>query len=256
MMGLFGRAQRSAGNEGLENAVGASSTFTGTLRSDGGVRIDGTFEGIIEVAGNVVIGQGARVVADITARNITIGGTVSGNVDGTGLLQILSTGQVFGDICVASMMIDEGGVFQGVSRMRGLDQPALAPPRDDAASAPPSSTIVAVDRPTVEVVARPALAPDTLGPSPVVPGPTAAGAGPAPSAPREPTVAPPAPAAPEPAPPATDDLGLGIDLSKIDIEPTIPDVVIEEIEAPTEAPPNRNAAPATGRSQRRSGRRR
>src|SRR3990170_1826221 len=111
-MGWFGRPSRPAQHEALDSTVGAPSSFQGMLRSDGGVRIDGTFEGTIEVAGNVVIGPGARVVADVTARNATVGGALKGNVDCTGQLQILSTGQVFGDIAVASVMIDEGGVFQ------------------------------------------------------------------------------------------------------------------------------------------------
>lgn len=144
-MGFFSRAQRPAQNEALESAVGPTSTLAGTLRSDGGVRVDGVFEGIIEVAGNVVVGPDGRVTGDITGRNITVGGVVHGNIDGTGQLQILATGQVIGDISVASVMIDEGGVFQGTSRLRGLDQPALPAPAD-ASAEPQARTVEATAR--------------------------------------------------------------------------------------------------------------
>ena len=42
-MGFFSRAQRPAQNEALESAIGPTSTLAGTLRSDGGVRVDGVF---------------------------------------------------------------------------------------------------------------------------------------------------------------------------------------------------------------------
>ena len=71
-------------------------------------------EGYIEVAGNVVVGESGRVMADISGRNITVAGLVKGNITGTGRLEILATGQVIGDITVASVMIDDGGIFQGV----------------------------------------------------------------------------------------------------------------------------------------------
>ncbi len=171
-MGWFGR-DTSAGSiqqEPLETAVGPSASVTGHLKSDGGVRIDGAFEGVIEVAGNVVVGEGATVVADITARNITVGGAVKGNIDGAGRLEILSSGEVYGDIMVGSVMIDEGGVFQGTSRMRGMDQRALAAPKEaeDGAAAERSASSrdsnVAVEDITftdeaVEAVARPAPEP-------------------------------------------------------------------------------------------------
>jgi cytoskeletal protein CcmA (bactofilin family) len=155
-MSWFGRSSRPAQHEALESAVGATSSFQGILRSDGGVRIDGTFEGAIEVAGNVVIGQGARVVADVVARNLTVGGALKGNVDCAGQLQILSTGQVFGDIAVASVMIDDGGVFQGSSHMRGIEQLALPAPR---AEGPATIDAAARVEPVIATVRQPAVEP-------------------------------------------------------------------------------------------------
>jgi cytoskeletal protein CcmA (bactofilin family) len=201
-MALFGREKRSAQHDALENIVGASANFRGTLRSDGGLRIDGTFEGTIEVAGNVVIGEGARVVADITARNITVGGAVKGNINGTGRLEILSTGHVYGDIAVASVMIDEGGLFQGTSRMRGLEHPALAAPRDGTAAPAADDAVVDIDLDLDD------------GPLDVEPRP------------------------------ARPSQSLDVD----DIEPIIPDVVIEDVD-------ERSRTSSRGRPDHRRGRR-
>jgi len=218
-MGLFGRDTHPAQREAVETTIGASTTVRGALRSDGGARIDGTFEGNIEVAGNVIIGESGRVIGDIHARNVTVGGAVNGNVFGAGRLEILSTGQVLGDIVVAAVMIDEGGIFQGTSRMTGFEQRALAAPQDAQADAG-AKPVIDVGADTVDVTARPA------GPSATRHSPRV----------REHRVAMP-----------------NLDLDALDIEPVIPDIVIEDVQdgvtqaraTPSDAPAanNRSGSP-------------
>jgi len=147
-MGLFSlvlrRPAQSAGNDVVETVVGPSATFTGTIRCDGGVAIKGRFEGIVEVGGNVVIGRDAIVAANIAGKDVVVGGMVKGNIESSGRIEILSTGQVFGDLTASAIMIDEGGMFQGISRMRGAVNPSrtLAAPRD---AAPPPRENVIID---------------------------------------------------------------------------------------------------------------
>ncbi len=195
-MGLFGRDNLPAGREPVETTIGPSTTLQGTLRSDGGVRVNGTFQGNIEVVGSVVVGEGGRVIGDITARNITVGGAIDGNAHAGEQLAILSTGQVIGDIAAMSLDIAPGGIHQGYTRMTGFEQRALAAPVDTvpepevvpAAGAPAGD----LDTGTVEVTARPAGR-------------------------REPRVREHQVAMPD------------LDLSAIDIEPVIPDIVIEDV---------------------------
>ncbi len=228
LMSFFGREARRSQHEVLESVVGPSASVTGHLRSDGGVRVDGIFEGVIEVAGNVVIGDGAKVVANITARNVTVGGALKGNVDATGRLEILSHGQVLGDIMVGQVMIDEGGVFQGNSRIRGMDQRALQAPTDDVAGS--------------DVVIEP------LAGTARHDGPTGSAAGPA--------VAGASSAASEPGPavtvegssrPASDEAEEEVYELAEDIEPIIPEVASDD--APPAPPPtsSRRRAQPSGR---------
>ncbi|MFQ6057488.1 MAG: polymer-forming cytoskeletal protein [Anaerolineae bacterium] len=123
-MSLFGR-EREAPSEKIENVIGATANFNGHLKADGGIRIDGVFEGTVETAGNVIVGEGAQVMADITARNVSVAGVVKGNINATGRLEILATGKVWGDIAVASFLIDEGGFFRGQSVMQGEPEPLV-----------------------------------------------------------------------------------------------------------------------------------
>jgi cytoskeletal protein CcmA (bactofilin family) len=100
----------------IENVFGASTRFEGNLTSDGNIRVDGVFEGSIETAGNVIIGEQARVM---------VWGAVKGNITALGRLEILSSGRVWGDIKVAALLIDEGGVLRGQCIMQGENEPLL-----------------------------------------------------------------------------------------------------------------------------------
>lgn len=146
-MPWFSRGERtSRRGELLESAVGPSTSLSGVIKSDGGLRIDGHFEGHIDVGGNVVVGEGGVVTVDVLiARNITIGGIVHGNIDCAGRLEILSSGQVVGDIVADAIMIDQGGAFQGASRMRTA-MPALPAPAAPQGASP--STVAAASAAT------------------------------------------------------------------------------------------------------------
>ena len=97
----------------IDNLLGPNTSFNGTLKSDGNLRIDGLCQGRIETAGNVIIGPSAKVLADIVANTVQVWGAVRGNITAHGRLEILPTGRVWGDIRVSSLLIDEGGVFRG-----------------------------------------------------------------------------------------------------------------------------------------------
>jgi cytoskeletal protein CcmA (bactofilin family) len=106
----------------IENIIGPTASFQGHLKAQGNVRVDGYFEGSIETSGNVIVGESGKAMADITADNVQVWGAVKGNVTAEGRLEILPSGRVWGDIKVASLLIDEGGLFRGKSIM-AADEP-------------------------------------------------------------------------------------------------------------------------------------
>jgi cytoskeletal protein CcmA (bactofilin family) len=108
----------------IDNVIGANTSFSGAIKSDGNIRVDGVVQGTIETTGNVVVGTSARVLADISAQIVQVWGAVRGNIAATGRLEILPNGRVWGDVQVASLHIDEGGVFRGQCTMLG-DRPKL-----------------------------------------------------------------------------------------------------------------------------------
>jgi cytoskeletal protein CcmA (bactofilin family) len=81
---VFGRektkAPSAASISKIETIIGPNAHFRGDIQSDGGVRIDGVIEGTIDITGNLAILEGAKIIADIKANNISISGAVKGNI--------------------------------------------------------------------------------------------------------------------------------------------------------------------------------
>ena len=96
----------------LETMIGAESSFQGTLRSKGSVRIDGKIEGGVSAEG-VILGERGEIQGDISARTVVVGGKVTGNIHATESLELLAKSQVFGDLHAPQLLIAEGAIFEG-----------------------------------------------------------------------------------------------------------------------------------------------
>lgn len=116
----------------IETIVGPNTSMKGDIHSSGGVRVDGDFSGTIEIAGNLIIGEHAKVVATVSANNVQIQGSVQGDVTAK-RLEILDTGRLWGNIDVDSFVLDDGGFFRGQSKMQSdVEPPLLEAPRFSA----------------------------------------------------------------------------------------------------------------------------
>lgn len=113
----------------IEALIGPNAHFRGDIQSDGGIRVDGIFEGTIDIIGNLVIGEGATVIANINANNISVSGAVKGDIAGN-RVEILNTGRVWGDLTINSLLLNEGAYLCGQTTMHGdIEPPMIEPPR-------------------------------------------------------------------------------------------------------------------------------
>jgi cytoskeletal protein CcmA (bactofilin family) len=135
----------------IETIIGPNAHIRGEIQSDGGVRVDGIFEGAIDITGNLVIGEGAKIIADINANNISISGAVKGDIAGN-RVEILETGRVWGDLTINSLLLNEGAYLRGQTTMHAdIEPPLIEPPKPRPAVEPASATIVDVEpRPPVD----------------------------------------------------------------------------------------------------------
>ncbi|MEA3337660.1 MAG: polymer-forming cytoskeletal protein [Chloroflexota bacterium] len=97
----------------IDVTIGPRATFSGNLRCDGSVRIEGVMEsGEIETLGNVIIANSAKVVGDIKARTVSISGAYKGVIDAK-RVELLEGGRAWGTIKVVSFLLDDGAYLRG-----------------------------------------------------------------------------------------------------------------------------------------------
>jgi cytoskeletal protein CcmA (bactofilin family) len=101
----------------IETVIGAGISLQGTLTGKGGVRIEGIFEGVIQLDGPLVIGEQGRVLSkEVRAPSIVVGGTVQANLVAD-RVQVLRTGKVWGDVITPNLATEEGGFLKGSIQM-------------------------------------------------------------------------------------------------------------------------------------------
>lgn len=116
-----------------ETIVGHSVKIEGDLVSEGDIRVDGLVTGTIKTTQNLFIGPTAKIEADLEAGSATLAGAVSGNLKVKGLLVVLQTGQVTGDIECQKLAVEEGAYFSGHCKMseKLQEKPGLKPIPDN-----------------------------------------------------------------------------------------------------------------------------
>jgi len=135
---------------GFETVLGANSSMEGVFQSNANVRLDGAFTGTLEITGNVLVGETARINADINAKNISIAGAVRGNVSGK-KVQLLRTGRIWGDIRATALTTEEGAFIDGKITMVGHDAPSTASAEVQKLEEPePIELVIPADEPDME----------------------------------------------------------------------------------------------------------
>lgn len=101
-----------------DTLIGEKTTLEGTMVIEGSLRIEGKVQGDIETTGDITVGEKGILHSHLSGREITIAGKVYGNVSSKGKLTITKTGELHGNIDVQTLVIIEGGCFQGISHMK------------------------------------------------------------------------------------------------------------------------------------------
>jgi cytoskeletal protein CcmA (bactofilin family) len=115
----------------LESVLGPGVYYQGNLSGAGGVRIEGGFDGQINIQGALYIAEGAKVTAEVQAGTVTVEGNLKGNV-AAAKVEILSTGRLWGDIVTTAFATEEGAFLRGQVTMR--DETAPPPENQPATS--------------------------------------------------------------------------------------------------------------------------
>ena len=103
----------------LNSVIGDGSIFEGKFFINGSLEIDGRFEGDIRTKEHLIVGETGKVKTDISAKRVTVGGTVIGNIKADEEVSLLSTGRVLGNIKAPKVNIEAGVVIEGEISISG-----------------------------------------------------------------------------------------------------------------------------------------
>jgi cytoskeletal protein CcmA (bactofilin family) len=109
--------RRMAEQGGEVTIIGAGAKLEGTVVSAGSLRVDGQVKGQINADGDVLLAPHSQVDADIKAHNVSVAGRFKGSLQAKGRAELNRGGRVEGTITSKTLVVEEGGIFQGQSIM-------------------------------------------------------------------------------------------------------------------------------------------
>src|SRR6476619_5391596 len=117
--------------------IGKSVRIKGELSGSEDIYVDGQVEGSIQVSGNsLTVGPNGRVSANVAAKNVTIGGTLDGNIQASERTELRKSAVVNGDVQTQRIAIEEGAYFKGkLEIITGAAKTGSAPVASAAAAA-------------------------------------------------------------------------------------------------------------------------
>ena len=100
-------------SDSLNSVIGPGSIFEGKFYISGSLKIDGKFEGEIKTEDALFVGESGKMRTNISARSVTIAGTMIGNINADEEIRLEKTGRVMGDIVAPVLHVAPGVIAQG-----------------------------------------------------------------------------------------------------------------------------------------------
>lgn len=103
--------------EGAMSVVGAGMRIMGDVESNGIIKVEGTIDGTVRGARQVLLGRSGVINGDVHAGDAVVGGKIVGAIIASDRVEIQATASVEGDISTRSIVVFEGGSINGSVRM-------------------------------------------------------------------------------------------------------------------------------------------
>ncbi|HYN25605.1 MAG TPA: polymer-forming cytoskeletal protein [Pyrinomonadaceae bacterium] len=102
----------------LSGFVGNGTSVTGEATFKAMLRVDGHLSGkIISNSGTLIVGTNGKIDANIEVSVAVIHGTINGDIIATQRLELGRAAKVNGNIQTPSLIIEQGGIFEGSCKM-------------------------------------------------------------------------------------------------------------------------------------------
>jgi cytoskeletal protein CcmA (bactofilin family) len=132
------------------NIIANGAKWSGTLKVDDSVRIDGMFSGEVVAKGTVHVSEGAQVDAKIKAAFVVIGGNFRGEIRCEHRVDLLPRSRTNGEVVSRVLNVHEGAVLDGRVQMSGEGEAAAPTSRLSSRSSRHSAAAVEIDETRIE----------------------------------------------------------------------------------------------------------
>ncbi len=101
----------------LATIIGREGILEGKLLLKHSIRIDGRLKGQLETTETVTIGPEGEIEGDIKAKDVVVGGRITGSIVASGKVILESASKFNGEVKTVKLVIEEGAVFNGAMEM-------------------------------------------------------------------------------------------------------------------------------------------
>jgi cytoskeletal protein CcmA (bactofilin family) len=99
------------------------SRFEGKLAFEGHVRLNGEFKGDIRAEGTLIVGEGARIEAQIAVDTLVVSGHIAGDIVARSRIELHAPARIVGNITTPVLIVEEGSTFEGHCHMESGREP-------------------------------------------------------------------------------------------------------------------------------------
>lgn len=117
-------------SDALNGFLDPGCKIRGDLEFESSFRLDGTVEGVVRSAAELLIGESGTVEGEIEVGRCVVGGTVRGTIRAAQGVQLLATARVWADIHAPTLVMAEGAFLEGQVAMEKVTPKRGAGPRE------------------------------------------------------------------------------------------------------------------------------
>ena len=94
--------------------IGPNLSIKGEISGHEDLKLDGKVDGLVSVGGHrLTVGAGAKLSADLVAREALIAGEVTGEIRAADRIEIARTAAIVGNLLAGRIVMEEGAYFSG-----------------------------------------------------------------------------------------------------------------------------------------------
>ncbi len=110
---MFKKNEKLTDFNEAETIIGESVQVKGHFENNGNVIINGSLDGEIKTKGAILVGEKAKITANVEAEEMIVKGNINGNLKIYGYLAIGESAKIFGDIECLQISIEKGAEING-----------------------------------------------------------------------------------------------------------------------------------------------